>query len=211
MANTRYRSSRSSAGNRRCFHLLRAGRRAQDQAQEGKTMRSLSRITRVVAPLAALLLIAAACGSDSDDTPEPDSPAETGTDEPADAAEEPTEEEAQAQAAERDPLYYPASELFLPDHPVDGLVVDFYASHNSVAETAAWFEANIEDLDAYDVEEAESNGELRWVIERSDAEPGGIVRIEVAHSTAHADIGLIAPISDSLPPDVAIIAIAFSS
>jgi hypothetical protein len=110
---------------------------------------------------------------------------------------------------EREPLYYPASELFLPQHPLDGLEVDFFATLNSLDETIAWFESNMENLDEFTVTDQPVAGERLWVAERADAAPGEVLRIEIADSDAHADQGSIAEVAEVIPPDAVIIAISY--
>lgn len=168
---------------------------------------------RMLAAVSALLLLVVACGGD--DAPEPveepaaEEPAEP-EGEPDDAnGDEPAEEEGDP-AAQRHELYYGASELFLPEHPVDDYLVDYYASLDPVDEIIAWFERNAPDFDSFTVEDEVVNGERRWVIDRAEAPEGEAVRVEIAHSEAHADLGFIAPIADVLPPGTIIIAVAYA-
>ncbi len=167
------------------------------------------RTTRLLA-LALVVVLIAACGGNGDNgAAEPEEsatdPAETGDEIEAegDEAEEPEDDPSQ-----RPDLYYPASELFLPDHPVDGFVVDFYASHQDVDTTIAWFEDNVENLNAFTIQDETVNANRLWIVERDDAPAGDVARIEIADSSAHADIGLMSSIADVLPPDTTIIAIA---
>ncbi len=171
------------------------------------TSRSIRRAALV---LSALLLLAA-CGNGEDPaTEEPEAaPAEEPAEEPeAEPAEEPGDEPDPAMRAN---YYYGGSELFLPEFDVDGYSVDFFASFDDVADISAWFSRNIEDFDQFTVEEETVNGEVRWVASNDGAEAGSVARIEIANSSAHADMGLIAPIADTLPPDTTVIAVAFAT
>ncbi|MEX0869750.1 MAG: hypothetical protein WD011_08765 [Nitriliruptoraceae bacterium] len=167
------------------------------------TTERLRRMRRI-APMLALALLALGCGG-GDDTPEEPSAADEA---PAENGGDTEDEEPAGGTDERPELYYPASELFLPDHQVDGYIVDFYASHDDIDATIAWFEDNLDDLDEFDVQDEMVNAHRLWIIDRPDAAPGDVTRIEIAVSSAHADIGFMAQVSDVVPPDTVIIGIA---
>jgi hypothetical protein len=164
------------------------------------------RFMRRVTAIATALALLAACGPSDDAVDE-----EAAIDPPAaeEAEPEPEPEEEAPPPFEREPLYYPASELFLPQHPLDGLEVDFFATLNTLDETVAWFESNLENLDEFTVSDSTVNGARLWVAERGDAAPGEVLRIEVADSEAHSDQGSIAEVAEVIPPGAVIIAISY--